>query len=324
MQAQGTAAELGLAPGVTAQQIAERVYLVGGRAGGRFPCTYSLLIVDQTTALIDAGCGREALTSIERALHPELVLISHAHPDHCSGAGLFPAERRIGPAESLDFAGDLERMSRRFVAAELRAEWIAFMREEVDFVEFEPGASYRDGQRWELGHTVIEAVHAPGHTPDHYCFYLPNEQLLLTTDIDFTSFGPWYGNPDSEINGFIAAIERVRRLPLEAVVSSHKGVLRDQIQQRFDRYLEHFSSRDRRILDFLETPRSIDDFVEAALIYGRYPYRPGILRYWEAEMIASHLRRLGGRGLVVEEQGRFSRVNGEASTGRATGSRSGT
>jgi hypothetical protein len=130
---------------------------------------------------------------------------------------------------------------------------------------------------------------------------------MLTTDIDLTSFGPWYANPESRIDDFIDSIERVISYEIETVVSSHLGVIRDNIRERFDQFLAGFKERDENILEFLSSPRSMDDFVDRALIYKKYPYMASILRFFEAEMINKHLDRLMSKGLVTEKNGRFFR-----------------
>jgi hypothetical protein len=87
-------------------------------------------------------------------------------------------------------------------------------------------------------------------------------------------------------------------------------VIRDDIKEKFDRFLAVFRKRDEKILDFLRSPRSMDDFVETALIYKKYPFAASILRFFEAEMISKHLDRLMKRGLVAMEDGKFVHVQG--------------
>jgi glyoxylase-like metal-dependent hydrolase (beta-lactamase superfamily II) len=295
---------------LTREPVHDRIELIGGPDGGRFPRTYALLIRDEVTALIDAGCGREALDQLRQEHDPEVVILSHAHPDHCSGAGVFDPEVLWSPEEHQESTGDLQRMARRFVAPEIEEAWIEYMNDVVGFVPFTVGHHFVAGHVFDLGQTLVQAVHAPGHTDDHYCFHLPRERLLLTTDIDFTSFGPWYGNEESEIDLFVRSIERVRRLPVERLVSSHKGVVARNLQQHFDRYLAFFGEREQKILTYLDAPRTLEDFVEQALIYRRYPYRAPILRYWERQMIAKHLRRLMAADLVEQRGDSYMRVAG--------------
>lgn len=290
------------------EPVCDRISLITGAWGGRFPRTHALLIEDDSTALIDAGCGRAALAALTEQMAPDLVIISHGHPDHCSGGGLFTTEQLWVPEQHRESTGNLRRMAARFVEPTLQESWISYMTDEVGFVPFSAGRTFGPGHTFDLGHTTVEAVHAPGHTEDHYCFYLSRERILLCTDIDFTRFGPWYGNDESDIDRFIAAIHRVRRLPATTLISSHRGVLRQDLPGHFDRYLDVFRRRERAILAFLDQPRTLRDFVERALIYRDYPYRASILRYWEGQMVAKHLARLQGTGQVARYHDRYVRL----------------
>lgn len=290
------------------EEVHKNIYLVDGNNNGRFPFSYSVLITGKITALLDTGCGMEILKAVDREFAPEIVIFSHAHPDHCSGSSFFPAEKLWGPEESRETTGDLSRMAGRFIEPHLHGEWISFMRESVEFNDFKVGNFFGRDHVFDFGGTLMEAVHAPGHTNDHYCFYFPHEKTMLTTDIDFTSFGPWYGNPESDIDGFINSIDRVRNYDLDVVISSHLGVIRDGIQDRFAHFLNVFEERDRKILEFLNVPRSIEEFVENALIYQKYAYRPSILRWWELKMVNKHLDRFMSKGLVERVGDKFVRI----------------
>ena len=91
-----------------------------------------------------------------------------------------------------------------------------------------------------------------------------------------------------------------RPAPGGSAVSSHKGVV-SGFHERLDAYAAVVAAREARILAFLSAPRRLADFVEAALIYGRYAYRAELLRYWEGEMVAKHLARLAGEGRARRE-----------------------
>jgi glyoxylase-like metal-dependent hydrolase (beta-lactamase superfamily II) len=196
-------------------------------------------------------------------------------------------------------------MSRRFIREDLRRAWIAFWVERRGFMPFRAGNLFEGGHVFDFGTTRMEAVHAPGHCDDHYGFYFPAQRILFTTDIDFSPFGPWYGNEESNIDEFMASVRRLQAYKVRAVVSSHAGLITKGIREAFDSFLKVFEERDRAILDFLSRPRSLEDFVDRALIYRRYPDRPEILRFWERQMIAKHLKRLVDKKVVSERQGRF-------------------
>ncbi len=290
------------------KQVTENTFLVEGKSNGRFPFCHSVLIRDKITTLIETGCGRDILKEIDEEFSPDMVVYSHAHPDHCAGSSFFPPEKLWGPEEHKETTGTMRRMAERLVIPGLIEDWLSLMTGVPKLEDFKVANYFGNGHVFDFGKTKMEAVHAPGHTDDHYCFYLPNEKIMLTTDIDFTSFGPWYANPESDIDTFIDSIERVRGYDIETVLSSHLGVIKNGIQEKFDQFLAVFEERDEKILDFLKSPRSIEDCVETALIYQGYPYGESILRFFEAQMDEKHIKRLMSRGLVKEVDGKFVHI----------------
>ena len=290
------------------KEVDKNIYLVEGENDGRFPFCHSVLVTDRITALIETGCGRHTLADIEKEFVPDMVIYSHGHPDHCAGSSFFPPERLWGPEECKETNGDIPRMAERFVKPEFKGDWISLVIETPELRDFKTRNYFGREHVFDFGDTVMEAVFAPGHTDDHYCFYLPHEKVMLTTDIDFTSFGPWYANPESKIDAFIDSIERVKNYDIETVISSHLGVIRDDIYERFDQFLSVFKDRDEKVLEFLSSPRSMEDFMEKALIYQKYPFATTILRFFEAEMVSKHLKRLMSKGLVTKKDGRFFRA----------------
>lgn len=288
------------------EEVEKNIHLVHGTNEGRFPFSHSVLITDKITALIDTGCGPESLKAVKESFPLQMIIYSHAHPDHCSGCGTFPKESLWGPKEHRDSTGNLQKMAARFTTPPLQSHWIAYWRESLGFQEFRASHFYDEGHLFDFGTITVKPVHVPGHCDDHYCFYLPKQRIMLTTDIDFTPFGPWYANPEADIDLFMDSIDRIRRHNIDSVISSHRGVIRNDLDRHFREFLEIFRTREEKILEFLQTPRSLEDFVEAALIYGVYPeYRGPILRFWEEQMISKHLRRLLFRNLIREKDGIF-------------------
>jgi glyoxylase-like metal-dependent hydrolase (beta-lactamase superfamily II) len=289
------------------QPIAESIHLIPGPRGGRFPFSNSILILDRVRVLIDTGCGRETLTGIQKEFSPDLVLLSHGHLDHCSGSAVFSPSQLWTPEESHETTGDLAAMARRFIAPHLRDEWMAYTREAVDFKDFRAENTFGGHDTFDLGALTLIPVHAPGHADDHYAFHIPEAGVMACTDIDFTAFGPWYANDESDIDRFIQSIRHVQSHAVNAAVSSHIGVIRDDIDARFARFLAVFDQREERLSALLDRPRSLDDLVDKAVIYGSFPIRPGLLRFWERQMVEKHLNRMMDRGEVIQEDGQFVR-----------------
>jgi hydroxyacylglutathione hydrolase len=290
------------------ERICKGVYLIPGPKNGRFPFSNSVLILDRTRVLIDTGCGDETLARIEREYAPDLVFLSHAHPDHCSGTRQFPSSRVWVPREGRDSIGDLKRMAERFIIPPLREEWTDYMHRDLGFREFAASNTYGEGDTFFLGSQTLVPVYAPGHSDDHYVFHIPENGVMVTTDIDFTRFGPWYGNDEGDIHRFIQSVQKVRAFGMTTAVSSHEGILRDGLEERFDRFLSAFDRREERLLAVLDRPQTLDEIVDRAIIYGSFPVRARILRFWERQMIEKHLARLQEKGSVRISGDRYVRT----------------
>ncbi len=173
------------------QKITDHISLIEGKNCGRFPFSHSFIIEDDSTVLIDTGCGVEILAQLKKV---DMVMNSHSHPDHASGNWLFPGSPLIVPEEEIDYNSNVRKLSVRYAGKKLSRVWIDFVSKEMNFKDASPTNPYHDGQVLIYGDTSLEAVHTPGHTAGHYCFFERNDKILFSFDIDFTRFGPWYGH----------------------------------------------------------------------------------------------------------------------------------
>jgi glyoxylase-like metal-dependent hydrolase (beta-lactamase superfamily II) len=287
-------------------QIAPSIFLVEGENEGRFPFSHSILIRDKITGLIDTGCGLRRLKHIRKKYRPDLVLNSHTHPDHSAGNWLFEGVPLLVPQEGFDVSGQLLKMSERFTEpGELAQKWRSYVQQTMGFKETQPTDAYKDGWRLRFGRVELVAIHSPGHASDHYCFFEPRLKILFSFDIDLDSFGPWYGCRESDIDLFETSTRRVQDLRPRIVVSSHLGIIKERIDDRFEAYLSIISRREERILKSLSEERPLEKLIDQALIYGSFPYAPELLRYWEGQMLQKHLHRLVEKGLVREKDGAY-------------------
>ena len=277
------------------------LYLVPGEGEGRFPFAHSLLVEGETRALLDTGAGIERLRRLrdDPALPLDMVISSHSHPDHSAGNWLFSGLPLYAPMQAADSFGRLEPLSERLAKpGPLAAAWIQYISQHLGFRDAPPTHTFDDGHSFDFGGPQggieLLAVHTPGHTVDHTCFFEPTHGVLLSFDIDLTSFGPWYGHRESDVAQFKASIRRIMALEPRVVVSSHKGVIRDDIQARLARFLGVFDEREEKIRGLLAAGHSVADMVDLSPIYGGHPYAPDIMRYWEEQMIIKHVESLLG------------------------------
>jgi glyoxylase-like metal-dependent hydrolase (beta-lactamase superfamily II) len=285
--------------------ISDQIYLIRAEDEARFPYGHSFLIIeeDKTGTIVDTGCGIKILKNLKNKFDINRVINSHTHVDHCSGNWVFAdtAKEICVPEEGFLSAGNIMRLSERFTEkGRLAKSWRKFVQEQMHFRDFIPTRAYNESTVFKIGDVTLKPVYTPGHTHDHYCLYESSQKIMFTFDIDFASFGPWYGHRESSISEFKQSIEKIKRFDIETAVSSHKGIIRDNIPERIEEYVSKFEEREKRILSLWEKTHDIKKIVDAAPIYGAYPYGEMLLRFWEKEMIIKHLVEAG---IEIETQG---------------------
>ncbi len=288
-------------------QISENVFLVQGKNQGRFPYSNSVLILttSQEAVLIDTGCGIEILQKLATQYNITTIINSHTHPDHSAGNWFFQDQVKsiIVPKEGFSTSGDIVALSKRFTEPGYLSEYWqslvsgAFM----NFKNCPPSKSYDKSTKFQFDDLSLLPIHTPGHTIDHYCLYEPNQKILFAFDYDLTAFGPWYGHRESNLSDVRSSLRKLSNLSIHTLVSSHRGLLTDNIDARFKRYFQKIDERAERIKQLIRNgDNSIQKLVKKAPIYREYPYAEPLLRYWEEQMIRKHLDEFQAAGELPE------------------------
>lgn len=289
------------------EPLTDQISLLHGENKGRFPRAHSILVEAEETVLIDTGCGIPLLKAIKNDFDISYIINSHTHPDHSAGNWVFKDQTIFVPQEAFNTSGNIVALSHRFVGEELAPSWQQFARTEMNFQNCPPTHSYTEETSFQIGKIVLTPIFTPGHTMDHYCFYYEPQKILFAFDYDLTSF-PWYGHQESSLTEFRQSVERLKTLPTKIVVSSHRGIITENILSEWDRYTQCLDERNRIILDLLDSPKTMAQLVDTAPIYRKFPYREPLLRYWERRMIQLHLEELEIKGKVQQTEGQYGRI----------------
>jgi glyoxylase-like metal-dependent hydrolase (beta-lactamase superfamily II) len=281
--------------------ISPNVMLLGGVRDGKYPYGHSLLVEGtEESLLIDPSLslvGRDLLPRIDR------VINSHCHEDHIAGNHLFPgvpwhvhALDRIG-------LGSLDGMMEIYGYDGAAADYFRAALVEQFHYQAKPDAlSFADGYVFDLGEVTVRVVHAPGHTRGHCCFAIEPDGVLYLGDIDLTSFGPYYGDAWSSLFDFERTLAEVRGIDARHYATFHHiGVIegRARFRERLDRFTAVIGARERRLIEYLATPHTIDEVVAHRFVYrpgDAVPYADSI----ERRSMSQHLERLIGENRVRE------------------------
>ncbi len=290
------------------QQIDNRIKVIFTEDG--FTACNCLLVEDDVKLMIDSGAGR-VLSEIDTSAI-DILINSHRHLDHIRG------NERMANARVLAHPLEREAMQDPFKIAAIDG-WNQLMDEDLYKQASDVGdlsqrlqrpwkvdGDLDDGQIFDCGKTKFEVMLTPGHTSGHCSFFFPDESLVFLADICLSAVGPWYGEEQSDIDAFVASIDRIMALKPATIVTGHRTAVVDRdIDDILTEYRDRIFKREDRILECVRAkPSSIDQLAEQKLIY---PEHPSIfVLFWEKSMIKKHLDRLIKRGLAaITEDGRY-------------------
>lgn len=233
---------------------------------------WTYLIPGPEPVLIDAGVGDPRhLDDVAEAAPrgPSTVLVTHAHPDHASGA---PAIRGRWPAA-------------RFA----KHAW--------------PERDGAIGVPWDhLGHRAtvrtnegdLEAIHTPGHAPDHLVFWHAASRTAFVGDL--LVLGGTVVIPASSGGSLVEYLDSLRRvleLGPRRAWPAHGPVI-DDPAALIEQYVDHRGRREQQVLAALGPgPRSVNAI--AAAIYTELT--PALMPM-ARESVLAHLVKLEHDGLA--------------------------
>ena len=203
---------------------------------------WTWLLRGRLPTLVDAGTGdTRFLDGVAAALEGARlaqVLVTHAHGDHSSGA-LALAERFPGVR------------FRKMPWPGRDARWP---------VEWDPIVP---GELISAGDGLLEAVHTPGHAPDHLCFWDGASRSLYCGDLAQRGATIWIPfDLRGDLAHYLASIERVLALDPARLLPAHGEVI-DDPGPLLRRYVEHRLVRERQIVDAMRAGARTADEITA-------------------------------------------------------------
>jgi glyoxylase-like metal-dependent hydrolase (beta-lactamase superfamily II) len=284
------------------------VTVLAAANGGYYPAGNSFvvrgsggtLLVDPSIALLGAGPA---------ALNPDTVFLTHAHEDHMAGlAGFADVPVEIHEADRAAVASAAALVESYGVPAGEMAAFEAQLSRDFELVGRPDAHGVADGHVIDLGDRTATVVHLPGHTAGHAGLLVEPDGFLFVADIDLSSFGPYYGDPGSDLDRFDASMRLCGEIDARWYGTFHqKGVIDGaaEFRRRLRAYRDVLGDRESRMLAFLAEPRTLDEMAAH-----RFVYRPDVVAPYvdgvERRTAAQHVDRLRAAGAVVEvEPGRF-------------------
>ncbi len=185
-----------------------------------------LLEGEERCLLIDTGLGIRNISQEVKKLtgKPVTAAATHIHWDHIGGLEYYP-----------DFCAheaELDWLNGQFPLTLDTVRSMVIDRcdapEGYDVSTYQlfrgvPSRILQDGDAIDLGGRVITALHTPGHSPGHLCFWEPQRGYLFTGDLVYkgTLFAYY---PSTDPQAYLASLEKISALPVERVFPGHHSL----------------------------------------------------------------------------------------------------
>lgn len=283
------------------QQLGAVTVLYGDRRG-KYPHGNTLIVRGREESIvIDPSLGLVARgpqpPRVDRVVH------SHCHEDHFAGSFLYPDLPWLFHDADLPGIRSLDGLMTLYGYPEpIRSAWAAAVVERFHFTPRPDATAFGGGDVFDLGGVTVEAIHAPGHTRGHCFLRVEPIGLVYLADVELSSFGPYYGDAWSDLEDFERTLRMAREIDAAYYATFHHvGVIegRSAYLERLDRFTGVIADRERRLLDYLAEPRTLDQIVEHRFVYrpqDQVLFADGV----ERRSMSLHLARLVRDGGVRE------------------------
>ena len=238
---------------------------------------WTYLIGDRHPVLIDAGVGHAShLDAIAAAAPhgPSLVLVTHAHSDHISGA----------PA--------------------IKARWPDAGFQKHPWPIRDPAVDWRwlgEGSIVDTDDGPLTVLHTPGHAPDHLTFWHADSRTLF--DGDMLVQGSTVVIPASHggsLAAYLRSLDRMLRLNPARALAAHGPVIDDPAAV-IHKYIEHRAQREGQVIGVLGSGGATVASITATI----YPTLGHALVPMAQESVLAHLQKLESEGRARRDGDRW-------------------
>ncbi len=220
------------------------------------PFTYAgtgvYIIGHGDVAVIDPGPEQpEHFEALKKALEGETVthvLVSHGHSDHS------PLAQPLA-----EWAG-CETYAKNCGIPTAKGELGS-----ADDLGFMPDVKIGDGDVISGPGWTLDVIETPGHTCNHLCFGLREENTCLSGDHIMGWSTTVVAPPDGDMGDYMRSLEKIRAMKFDALYPTHGDPVKGQdfVEHFITEYAEHRRVRERAILHHLSLgEHSIPDMVK--------------------------------------------------------------
>ena len=253
-------------------QISENLYMVGFDGFPVYLLQGEKPIIFEGGITCIADIYIKELKELLGGKEPEMMFVTHAHWDHCGAtAALKKAFPSMKIAASELSTGILKKQSAIDMITKLNIEGKdtvtaagevdAAALTDVTFAPFEIDVVLHDGDRIEIGNTIVEIIATPGHTRDHTSYYLPVQNILVAGEA-----GGCLDSPKGDIivefvsgyEPYLDSLKKIEKIPADVLCQGHRIVLsgKDEVQKYLKNSLDKTIEFKKRIFELLDEAKN--------------------------------------------------------------------
>lgn len=254
------------------------------------PFTYTgtgvYIIGNKMVAVIDPGpVLPEHMAALDTALEGRTVthvLVTHHHVDHC------PYAHPLADKHGCKVYG-YGAPKREPKKGEVRLE-------AGDDLSFSPDIEIRGGEVFESEGWTLDAIFTPGHTSNHICYGLREENTLFSGDHIMGWSTSVVSPPDGDMGDYLRSLEDIKAREFDLIWPTHGPAITEP-KAFVQAYIDHRHTREDQIAkclsDGLTTIADIVPVIYAAIDKRLYPAA--------AHSVLAHMNHMRETGRVTAD-----------------------
>ena len=221
------------------------------------PGTNTYIVGDEAVWIVDPGPDdAEHIAIVTDAVAGRLVagiLVTHSHLDHS------PAAKKLQENTAAPIYGN----------GGLSSELLAASQEDVD-TGFAPDHTLKGGETLGEGAWRIQALHTPGHFPNHLCYLLPERNIMFSGDHvmgwSTTVIVPPLGN----LADYLDSLDAMKQMGAHRLLPSHGDPVEDAAA-RIEEIRAHRMMRQDQVENLMREGQSDPATIVGILYQGLTP-----------------------------------------------------
>ena len=207
-----------------------------------------LLLGSDRALLVDTGLGVSSIRPIVETLTslPVIVALTHAHWDHIGGLSEF--SNVMVQEEEAVWISERFPLPLAVVKQNLMKEPCefpdGFKEDAYQLYQGIPSRILKDNDTIDLGNRWVTAIHTPGHSPGHLCFFEKISGYLFSGDLIYAGcLDAFY--PTTDPKKFKDSLHKVENLDIVRILPGHHSLRIDkELLKRITKAFDELDEQD--------------------------------------------------------------------------------